>query len=384
MLAIIPAMIPGLDGLRAIAFLLVLGTHTSKIDFGWAGVQLFFVLSGFLLTGILLRMKESLPGKQYFYKFYGRRFLRIFPLYFLYLFLLTVAVRMQNSIPWGLLKEELQNDIQPQILYSYLYLFDFVHASALFKNTRFLAHLWSLSVEEQFYICWPLILFLTPREKIKRLFLFIIAAGPILRLSTYLVYENHLLPALLENPYLAIYVLPFSHIDAFAMGAYVCCFQLPNPRKQLFILAFVIPLLGFVTQYLSAGEIKLDTFGYEFTMLTGYKFVWGYSLLNYFFALIIQAVHQTKLFTKLLDHFSLNYLGKISYGLYIYHLPVIWFLLAIQLEYRGRLHFFFYLGQTRTYFLVLLVTLIIASLSFHLFEKPIINLKDRFFPLKPS
>ena len=375
-------MIPGLDGLRAIAFLLVLGIHTSKIDFGWAGVQLFFVLSGFLLTGILLRMKEQFPGRQYFFKFYGRRFLRIFPLYFFYLFLLTAAVRMQNSISWGLLKKEVQNDVQPQLLYAYLYLFDFVHASALFQNTRFLSHLWSLSVEEQFYICWPLILFITPRDKIKPLFLSIIAAGPILRLMTFIIYSNHLLPSLLNNPYLAVYVLPFSHIDAFAMGAYIACFQIPNRRKQLAILVSIVPLVGFVTQYLSAGEIKLDTFGYEFTMLTGYKFIWGYSVINYFFALIIQEVHQSKLFTNILDHFSLSYLGKISYGMYLYHLPVIWFLLAIQLEYKDRLPFFFYLSQTRTYFLVLLITLIIASLSFHLFEKPINNLKDRFFPLK--
>lgn len=375
-------MIPGLDGLRAIAFLLVLGIHTSKLDFGWTGVQLFFVLSGFLLTGILLRMKESLPGRQYFYKFYGRRFLRIFPLYFFYLFILAAAVRMQDLISWGLLKEEIQKSIQPQLLYASFYLFDFVHASALFQNTRFLSHLWSLSVEEQFYICWPLILFLTPGKKIKPLFLSMIAAGPILRLLTFIVYNNHLLPSLLNNPYLAVYVLPFSHIDAFAMGAYIACFELPSRRRQLAILISIVPLAGFVTQYLSAGEIKLDTFGYEFMMSTGYKFIWGYSVLNYFFALIIQEIHRSKFFTNILDHFSLNYLGKISYGMYVYHLPVIWFLLALQLEYQDRLRVNFHLGQTRTYFLVLLVTVMIASLSFHLFEKPINNLKDRFFPLR--
>lgn len=375
-------MIPGLDGLRAIAFLMVLGDHTSKMDFGWAGVQLFFVLSGFLLTGILLRMKDAFSGRQYFFKFYGRRFLRIFPLYFFYLFLLTLAVRHGNWISWGLLRDTLQEKVQPQLFFSYLYLYDFVHASALFKNTRFLAHLWSLSVEEQFYICWPLILFLTPKEKIRRLFLLIIAAGPVLRLAAYIVYSHHLLPALLDNPYLAVYVLPFSHIDAFAMGAYISCFQLPNSRKQLTVLISLIPLAGFVTQYLTAGEIKLDTFGYEFTLQTGYKFIWGYSILNYFFALLIQEVNQGKLFTKILDHFTLRYLGKISYGMYIYHLPVIWFVLALQLEYKDHLPFTFYLGQTRTFFLVLFITIVIAGLSFHSFEKPINNLKDRYFPLK--
>ncbi|HEX2697603.1 MAG TPA: acyltransferase family protein, partial [Anaerolineales bacterium] len=78
-------MITGLDGLRAIAFLMVFAFHTRHLEFGWMGVQLFFVLSGFLITGILLNIKDSLAGKQFFVKFYGRRFLRIFPLYYFYL-----------------------------------------------------------------------------------------------------------------------------------------------------------------------------------------------------------------------------------------------------------------------------------------------------------
>src|SRR5512146_186982 len=82
-------MIPGLDGLRGIAFLLVYGIHTDYVQVGWVGVQFFFVLSGFLITGILLDMKKSLRPREYFAKFYGRRFLRIFPLYYFYLLLMT-------------------------------------------------------------------------------------------------------------------------------------------------------------------------------------------------------------------------------------------------------------------------------------------------------
>jgi peptidoglycan/LPS O-acetylase OafA/YrhL len=373
-------MIPGLDGLRAIAFLMVLGYHTGEMEFGWAGVQLFFVLSGFLLTGILLQMKDTLPVKQYFYKFYGRRFLRIFPLYFFYLFLLTLAIQKQDAISWTLLRDELLKNVQPQLSYAYFYLYDFVHASVLFKNSRFLVHLWSLSIEEQFYVFWPLILFFTSKAKLKKLFFTIIAVGPLLRLGTYLIYSYHLLPNLPANAPLAVYVLPFSHVDAFAFGAYISTFGLPQPRKQLLILASATPLLGFLTQYFSTGTIQLTSFGYEFPMFTAYKFVWGFSLLNYCFAMIIYSVYQTKLFTSVLDHFILRYLGKISYGLYVYHLPVIWFLLAFQLKHKFLVPF--YLGQARTYFLVLLITVIIASVSFYFFEKPINDLKDRFFPLR--
>ena len=86
-------MIAGLDGLRAVAFLIVFFFHTRNLPFGWLGVQLFFVLSGFLITDILLRMKEKLPRGDFFKKFYGRRFLRIFPLYYFYLQHRTFAVQ---------------------------------------------------------------------------------------------------------------------------------------------------------------------------------------------------------------------------------------------------------------------------------------------------
>src|SRR5574339_970107 len=93
-------MIPGLDGLRAIAFLLVFAFHTDYLQVGWIGVQFFFVLSGFLITGILLDMKKSLPPRNYFIKFYGRRFLRIFPLYYVYLLAATGLVLWLISISY--------------------------------------------------------------------------------------------------------------------------------------------------------------------------------------------------------------------------------------------------------------------------------------------
>ena len=377
-------MIPGLDGLRAIAFLMLLGLHTGNLDFGWMGVQLFFVLSGFLITGILLRMKETFSARQFFYKFYGRRFLRIFPLYYFYLLILTIAIWQSDFISSVLLRNEIQDIVRFQLSYAYFYIYDFFHASSVFRETRFLTHLWSLSVEEQFYILWPLVLFFTRKEKLKSLFLFTIILGPVLRLLTYFIYHAQLLRPAVDDPYLAIYVLPFSHVDAFAMGAYISCYQLPNPRKQLALLVSVIPLLGFSAQYFATGRIQLNTIGYEFTLFTAYKFVWGYSVLNYFFALMIHAVDQTKLFTDILDHFIISYLGKISYGLYVYHFPVLWFILAIQLKYGDQLGLSLNVGGLRIYIAALILTTIIASISFRLFEKPINNLKDTLFPLKPT
>jgi peptidoglycan/LPS O-acetylase OafA/YrhL len=333
------------------------------------------VLSGFLITGILLRMKETLPARQYFQKFYGRRILRIFPLYYFYLIILTVAFIFCNSISFEPLRNELQNIVGPQLPYAYFYVYDFFFASSAYTVTSFLTHLWSLAVEEQFYIIWPLILFLVPKEKMKRLFLSAIILGPAFRLLTYFVYSNHLFPFQIDNPYLAVYVLPFSHVDAFAFGAYISQFEFPNPRRQLAILVFAVPLLGYLTQYLSVGIIDLGTLGYEFKMFTAYKFVWGYSLLNYLFALIIQNVYRLKRFLWIFDSFPLRYLGKISYGIYVYHIAVLWFVTSVQ---------FAHLNQFFTYLMALALTVIVSSLSFYSLEKPISDLKDKFFSLRAS
>ena len=111
-------MIPGLDGLRAIAFLMIFGFHNDYFQFGWLGVQLFFVASGFLITRIFLRMKAKIAAREYFLKFYIRRFFRIFPLYYFYLFLiLGLAI-------WGIsasYKIKMMNVVVDQIGYAFLY-----------------------------------------------------------------------------------------------------------------------------------------------------------------------------------------------------------------------------------------------------------------------
>src|SRR5690349_11571613 len=242
-------MIPGLDGLRAIAFLIVFFFHTRNLPFGWMGVQLFFVLSGFLITDILLRMKEKLPRREFFIKFYGRRFLRIFPLYYFYLLALVGLIFLLPSLKLNALNLELGTEYLNQIWIAALYVFDFFHATAFFERSRFFTHLWSLSVEEQFYLLWPLLIFLTPREKFKQLCFTAIGLGFIFRLLITLIYRTQALPFLLNDPQQAVNVLPFSHLDAFAFGAYISRFELSRPRLQLLLLSISIPLIGWFTDF---------------------------------------------------------------------------------------------------------------------------------------
>src|SRR5258707_2269857 len=135
-------MIPGLDGLRALAFLAVLGRHTDNFKFGWAGVQLFFVLSGFLITDILIQMKARLPRRDFFIKFYGRRFLRIFPLYYFYLLILVCFILILPYLDFKPLQKEPSENFWDQLRYAVSYLYDFYRAGASSTPSHFFYHLW--------------------------------------------------------------------------------------------------------------------------------------------------------------------------------------------------------------------------------------------------
>ena len=274
-------MIPGLDGLRGIAFLLVFALHTDYLQAGWVGVQLFFVLSGFLITGILLDMKKALPPREYFFKFYGRRFLRIFPLYYFYLLLMSGVVLWLITIAY---RPNYMKLFLGQIQYAAFYVYDFFFATNFFKHSLFLDHFWSLSVEEQFYIFWPVLILLVPEKALKKLFLSFIVLGPVLRIALFFLHRSGVFRFLGDPVSVFIYPLPFSHIDAFAFGAYISRYPIPNAKRQFFS-CWVLPVIGYAAQYLATGGIGAG-FGFWVSLFfeNAYQYIWGYSLLNYFFA----------------------------------------------------------------------------------------------------
>jgi peptidoglycan/LPS O-acetylase OafA/YrhL len=362
-------MISGLDGLRAIAFLVLFGLHTGYLEFGWMGVQLFFVLSGFLITIILLRMKENLPLGAYLFKFYIRRVLRIFPLYYFYLFLMLGIAAKLITISY---RAGMMEAFQGQVLFAYLYVYDFYSALRGVQPSIFLMHLWSLSVEEQFYLVWPLLIFLVPEKSLKKLFLAGIFTGPLFRVVFVLVYNLGASRYFQEPVALALYPLPFTHVDAFAFGAYISRFSIRNARRQLAYLGCFLLFAGFASQYFSTGEMgALSSLGYPVTMPNAYQFLWAYSLLNYWFAVLIYCIVNEGLFVRFLDLPILRYLGRISYGLYIYHLPVIWFAARLR-DVKG----FAGISSLQIALVSLTGTVLIASLSYHLLEGPLIRLKD--------
>lgn len=371
-------MIPGLDGLRGIAYLLIFLFHADYLEIGWIGVQFFFVLSGFLITGILLRMKKSLPIKKYFLLFYGRRFLRIFPLYYLYILLMSGLALYLLSINY---RPAFMLIFKEQVKYAVYYVYNFFAATIYNQRSFFLDHLWSLSVEEQFYILWPLLIFFIPEKHQKKLFVSFIAAGPLFRILFHFVYLTGEFRIFHPNLSEALYPLLFTHTDAFSFGAYISCYSISKAKQQFTALAILTPLIGFTIQYLTTGSISnLSSLGYPLHMPDAYQYIWGYSLLNYFFAIMIQMVVKNGLFNKLLEWSPIRFLGRISYGLYVYHHPMIWFAFRIQ-------DTDFVTETTAKPIATLLAffgTLLIATISYFLLEQPLLRRKDIFFPLESN
>jgi peptidoglycan/LPS O-acetylase OafA/YrhL len=267
-----------------------------------------------------------------------------------------------------------------QVQYAIFYVYDFFFATNIVKNHYFLDHFWSLSVEEQFYIFWPLLILLVPEKALKKLALGFIVLGPIFRLIFLLIYQSGEFRFLASPVEWFVYPLPFSHIDAFAFGALISRYSIPQAKKQFFLLLGLLPVIGYATQYFATGEIgEISALGFPIFLGNAYQYIWGYTLLNYFFAVTICVVAKEGMFVRFLDWKPMQYLGKISYGLYVYHFPIYWF--AANVRDLG-------LSESATRALTALITfagtLLLASASYHLMEKPILNLKDRFFPLKRS
>lgn len=264
---------PRLDGLRALCVFGVMCFHWQGIlQFGWIGVQTFFVLSGFLMTGILAQVKEKYDARNFFLVFQWRRALRIFPADFGYVFVLA-AVFWLTRKPSSL----------PQVIpFLSTLTLNIARLFPWFSNDQAYTHLWSLGVEMQFYLLWPLLIYFTSRERLPMLIYFFLATAPLLRFLTELqtasVYSD---PEAVGN---AIYNSPLSHLDAFAAGAAVSL-GIPGFRTrfgQKFILLASITLaagLGLtLVSHLQGSPIPSASLGYPINLPSFYSSVWGYSL----------------------------------------------------------------------------------------------------------
>jgi peptidoglycan/LPS O-acetylase OafA/YrhL len=339
------------------------------LEFGWTGVQAFFVLSGYLITGILLKDKELASSRfGYFSNFYMRRALRIFPVYFAYLAAIYLVARMTG----GGLGGWISSSVESSFLYLGTYTFNF-HLINSPEQGLFLAHLWSLSVEEQFYLVWPLLVLLLPRQRVLTVCVGLVALGPVIRLVEFWCAPDsrHAGPL--------VYFSTLSHVDAFALGA-LLNFAAENARVDRFVrgaskwvpVLFVLIsacmlLLGRIAGY----GIAASSFGWPQYLPYFHASVWGYSLLNFLFLVLIANAGAS---LRIKGNAVLQRLGKVSYGFYIFHAPII-MLVVIAVSPSDESLAIRDIGMAIAAFAM---TWALAEASFRFLETPFLRLKRLF------
>jgi len=359
-----------LDGLRGIAILAVIAEHTLRLfhptsalsrlwaafqESSWAGVDLFFVLSGFLITGILL---DSRDDKRYFLNFYARRTLRIFPLYYA---VLVVAILIVPAVMGFSKLPELYSRLVANQLWLLTYLQNFVQSSGPHALPGF-GHFWSLAVEEQFYWVWPLAVFLLPRRHLFRLCITLCAFLPVLRLVMILAGERNW----------AIRQYTFTRVDSLIWGA-IAALLIRDIHLAASYRRCAKVLVGLSTLALGAILLRDGFIPYEGseTLVVGYS---AFGVL--FSALIYRSVTTPGSVSAFLSGKLFRWFGKYSYAIYVFHWPITQAYTALvtkRIPIESP-----YLSALCCFAFVTLVSSGIAYLSWHLFEKRVLALK-RFF-----
>ena len=340
---------PQLDGLRAFAIFLVLLQHwlpeTHVLlkwipDPGAMGVTLFFVLSGYLIGSILLKEKYLLEENKtnqtkssILYKFYARRTLRIFPIYYLFIFLLLIINYppfIKELLPWLL-------TYTPNI---YIALYGFVK---LFPLT----HFWTLGVEEQFYLIMPLIFLSVPTKYLPHTILIFISTGIIFKAIFLALVPGH-----------QFSTITIAQFDSFGIGILLGYCRINNIsipyENTLLILSLATVILLNISDYPFKGKKFL------------YNVIPSVQICS---VIIINRACNgfTKFGKLLLENNIITYIGRISYGMYVYH------------NIFPQLNSYFYdtskLPAELLFILYLVELLIIASLSYYIIEKPLLSLK---------
>ena len=363
-----PRYIPALDGLRAVALMLVMLDHWSAIfagpwsalpkaqrlifgiaDAGWCGVDLFFVLSGFLITGILL---DTRAKPQFFKNFYVRRTLRIFPPYYFFL-----AV-------WLLWRPSFVSPAQHAALVSHqgwywVYLQNW-HVSFAGWPGGGIDHLWSLAIEEQFYLVWPLVVLIAGLAGTLRIALVVMALSPLVRVA-----------ALMAIPHapIMLYASTLTRLDPLAAGAALAAMmRTPTLRHKLHSAAPWLTALG------GLALTTLVAIDREWTKFDSGTQIFGFAFLALLFVgVVAMLTTRDNAMTRFFAMRPLRAIGKISYTGYIVHLPV-FVAVAHVLSPQS------FAAKLACLPLGALLSFAAALISWHVLEKPLLALKNRWAP----
>jgi peptidoglycan/LPS O-acetylase OafA/YrhL len=377
--SIVDQHLPALDGLRGIAILLVMVNHFTlygvmqrdsvldKVFYtaatsGWCGVDLFFVLSGFLITGILLDTRQS---ESYFRNFYMRRALRIFPLYYLALAVFFLIIPRLGAAG----NPMLTSPIEDQSGY-WTYLINIHIGLEGWPSNPVLAHFWSLAVEEQFYLIWPLLVFCLGRRQILTVCVGLIACTAMIRVGL----------RWMDLP-TAAYVMTPARMDSLAIGAMLATLaRSPGAWGTLTRYAWpAVLVLGTTALFAFIASRGLRAEG-ALMQSAGYPLL---ALLSASIMVIALSAPAGSVVSAFLTHPVLMFTGRISYGLYVVHHPIALYLQPGAAWIRqspdvlgsgipGQLLFWVVAGS---------LSFAVAGLLWRFYESPILRLK-RLFPYR--
>jgi peptidoglycan/LPS O-acetylase OafA/YrhL len=357
---------PALDGLRGIAVLLVIIDHISasisaeygvfnvlmKMDhLGWTGVDLFFVLSGFLITGILYDAK---PGPDFFKNFYARRALRIFPLYYLVLILFLILAPLMAYL-------DMASRENPVWLYVYL-----TNIVISFNGTGAfggLDHFWSLAVEEHFYLVWPAIIYFFSRRAVMSIAVAAMVIAFVCRLAVMAGDPAH---------YVAAYAATPMRMDSLAAGAFIAlAARGPGGISALVKPAFIVAA-GALAVFLVLLVVRDTPNELDAGIATlGYPLLWA------FFGSVLVLSLKWEPLNAIMRARVLRWFGKYSYGMYVWH-PIV-FLIVLHSGFahalRGPVT---PLSATVSVAIALALMIVVTLASWHLWEKQFLKLKARF------
>ena len=362
--------IDSLDGLRGIAILLVFFYHylpnndrnpfSWVANLGWTGVDLFFVLSGFLITGILYDTRKA---TNFFKVFYARRALRLFPLYFLAAgIVLVVGVLRHSPIGWNAI---------PFYIYGANLMIPLKNGVPNFTPYFNCYHFWSLALEEQFYSIWPLVVFfVASRKTLKQ-----ICIGGMISALVFRVVLTHLAVS-----FQILYTELPSRMDSLLIGALLALtLREPGPhawrtRTRLYSVIAVCCVI------LTVLLIRAQTLVFTSSAMTS----WGYSLFAAMYACVLAlALIPGTVFNRVGRLSWLRFFGRYSYGLYVWHALLLPICTRRMSWFTNHVHPLV-VGQMVYAMVMLALFTGIAYASFQLLENPFLKLKSRFRYANPE